>query len=74
MNAESLDSMEYGFASTTTNFATAQHNSQEIRDHIRESLRLHRFLVFTWLLEHGAVIPAELMADETHPMPGKPVL
>lgn len=71
MNVDNLEMMEFGFASTATNFATAQRNSQEIRNHIRESLRLHRFLVFSWLLENGAQLPANLIADSIHPEVGQ---
>lgn len=33
---------------------------------IERSLKLHRFMVFSWLLRNGVQIPTELVSDITH--------
>lgn len=43
---------------------------EKLTKDIREVLRLHRFSVFTWLLMSGVSVPANLLADETHPKVG----
>ena len=42
-----------------------EHRSELEKD-IREILRLHRFSMFTWLLQVGVKIPHELLADQMH--------
>ncbi len=72
-----LEVEEYLFSQTAAQ--VAQDNPPEkTAEHVRGSLRLHRFLVFTWLLQNGVSLPAELLADREHPpvgeqTPDKPV-
>jgi len=71
MNVESLETMEFAYANTVTNYATAQRSTEEIRDYIRDVLRTHRSTVICWLVENGAQIPGGLQLPETHPEVGK---
>lgn len=68
-----VELQEYLFAATQGKKAFGGSNAQSkaLTDDIREILRLHRFVVFNWLLISGVSIPAELLADETHPGIGK---
>lgn len=45
-------------------------NAHEIRDRIRELLRIHRFSVMCWLLENGAQVPSFLLDDNLHHIVG----
>lgn len=36
-----------------------------------ELLRLHRFTVFTWLLQNGISLPAAVLDDRAHPEVGQ---
>lgn len=56
---------EYLFSTTAAAYA-AEHASHEIRDHIREAMRLARFTVFNWLITNGVQIPAALLNDKLH--------
>jgi hypothetical protein len=60
-----LELEEYLFAATSAKFAQ-DHTPQEAADHIRGSLRMHRFMVFSWLMLNGAHIPVHLMDDRVH--------
>lgn len=62
---------EYLFAQTAAEYAHAGHTVAEIREHMRGAMRLARFTVFNWLIGNGVRIPAELMADRTHPEVGQ---
>jgi hypothetical protein len=37
-----------------------------VRDNIREAMRLNRFGVFAWLMQNGVHIPARLLDDRVH--------
>lgn len=62
---------EYLFAQTAAEYAHAGHTVAEIREHMRGAMRLARFTVFNWLISNGVSIPAELLADRTHPAVGQ---
>ena len=64
-----LEVEEYLFAETAARFARTN-SPDAARDHIRESFRMHRFFVITWLMQNGVAIPVHLAADATHPPVG----
>lgn len=50
----------------------------ELVRQMRETMRLHRFIVMNWLLQNGNPIELQLIADQSHPlvgsqMPDKPM-
>ncbi len=65
-----LEIEEFLFSNTAAAFAQDR-SPEEARDHIRGSLRMHRFMVFTWLLNNGVNLPLTLLADNTHPPVGQ---
>jgi hypothetical protein len=72
-----LELEEYLFAQTASDFAKRS-SAEHAHAHIRESFRMHRFFVFTWLMQNGVSIPVHLVADGAHPpvgqqAPDKPV-
>jgi hypothetical protein len=64
-----LEVEEHGFAFTAADLAQDR-SAEETQRYIRETLRIHRFFVFNWLVENGAAIPMRLMADSMHPPVG----
>lgn len=79
-----LEMDEYLFSHTAAEFAFGKFETcypcpedikailiAEVRDHVRESLRLHRFQVFAWLLSNDISLPLNLLADLTHAEVGK---
>lgn len=66
-SATILEVEEWGFASTAAQYARGHaHDPDRVRDHVRESLRLHRFMVFAWLIEQGMKLPVDLVSDAVH--------
>ncbi len=68
---------EFFFSQTAVAFAK-RNDPEAALKHLRESFRLHRFIVITWLLQNGVPLPVELVDDRTHPavgaqMPDQPV-
>jgi len=65
-----LEVEEFLFASTDAQFART--NTPEAgHAHIRESYRMHRFFVITWLMQNGVSIPLHLAVDSAHPPVGQ---
>jgi hypothetical protein len=42
-----------------------------LQQQVRETFRLHRFAVTSWLMMNGVSIPAHLLADQAHPPVGE---
>lgn len=61
---------EYLFSQTAAKFAQ-DNTAEETVQHIRGSFRMHRFFVFTWLLQNGVELPTHLIADSAHPPVGQ---
>ena len=51
-------------------FLLASNRKNHSQSAIRDVMRLHRFQVFNWLMANGVAIPAVLLDDRTHPLPG----
>lgn len=72
-----MEMQEYLFANTEAQRVSSQfhsgasYNGGDHRTNLRTLFRLHRFSVINWLLMQGVSIPAELLADQTHPEVGK---
>jgi hypothetical protein len=60
---------EFFFSQTAAAFAKRNGTDATIQ-HLRESFRLHRFILIAWLLQNGVQLPVELVDDRTHPVPG----
>ena len=67
-----IEMEEYLFAKTAVDYAlrVGPKDVEQAVKHIRETLRLHRFLIFGWLLHNGVKLPVPLVADQTHLAPG----
>lgn len=72
-----LEMAEYLFAQTSAahalRVATSPNGHDPLKDaadHIRGAFRLHRFNVFTWLMQNGAKLPVRLVDDRIHPEVG----
>lgn len=65
-----LELQEYLFAQTAAEHAKNSSLGGGAQ-HIRETLRLHRFSLFLWLMQNGVKIPIELLADQNHPEVGQ---
>lgn len=63
-----LEFEQYLFART---LVQADGSPEVMFKHIRESFRLHRFFVFTWLVMNGVALPVELVSDTAHPRVGE---
>lgn len=68
VDATLLELTEFCFSKTE---GTTRRLMPDRVDSLRDMLYHHRFVVMSWLLQHGAQIPGWLVIDQTHPLPGE---